>query len=140
MKLTILILLTLSTIVRLQAQQVTYAYDAAGNRISRTIIMQQQARERNQPEENTSHTDKLGEASVTIYPNPTQGLLKVNIDNMPEDSQGRIQVFDLNGQMLMQKTDIDYSTDVDLSSQSPGTYILKITLSDKTTTWKIIKQ
>ena len=126
--------------------RIEYEYDAAGNRLGRTIIMSNRARSNNdmqesEPAPTASYVDVIdGQTTVTIYPNPTQGLLKIDIDNMPENNQSSIRIYDINGKMLLLKSNVENSTEIDLSSQSSGVYLLKINLSGKTTTWKIIKQ
>jgi len=59
---------------------VSYAYDNAGNRISRKIVLMGS---------NPSHVkksadpvpveDQLGDRKITVYPNPTRGALAVEI-------------------------------------------------------------
>ena len=133
---------------------ITYTYDAAGNRLGRTIIMPSANRARaidtmeeaeySAAEYDTteliSYMDVIGTTAVVIYPNPTRGHLTIDIDNMPENSQSSIRIYDMSGRMLLQKSNIDSSTELDLSNQSSGTYILRISLSGKTSTWKILKQ
>jgi len=127
--------------------EITYTYDAAGNRLGRTIMMSpvRQARAIDTMEEAESGTtepiaymDIIDKTAITIYPNPTQGHLTIDIDNIPEESS--IRIYDMNGKILLQKSNIENSTEIDLSSQSSGSYILRIDLSGKTSTWKIIKQ
>jgi flagellar basal body-associated protein FliL len=125
--------------------RIEYTYDEAGNRIGRRVIVMtppSQAKSKNnmQDAEIMPYIDVMGETAINIYPNPTRGFLKIDIDNMPEDNQANIGIYDLNGRMLLQKPDVKNSTELDLSNQFPGTYILKISLSGKTSTWKIIKQ
>lgn len=54
--------------------KIVYAYDAAGNRIRREIVMQTQkakARQRVSDTERQSFSDMLNEHDIKIYPNPT---------------------------------------------------------------------
>jgi len=135
-----------------QGGEITYTYDAAGNRLGRVIELFSANRARATIEEAEydtaeysatepiSYMDVIGKTAVVIYPNPTRGHLTIDIDNMPENSQSSIRIYDMRGRMLLQKSNIDNSTQLDLSNQSPGAYILRINLSGKTSTWKILKQ
>lgn len=60
--------------------EIAYAYDAAGNRIRREIVMQvQKAKARRQLSDTArqSFTDMLNDHGIKIYPNPTYGFLKL---------------------------------------------------------------
>ncbi len=127
-------------------QQIFYTYDAAGNRISRIIVLPDVRSARANAEvageepEMPPYTDELGELQIKIYPNPTKGHLRVDIANLAERQTAAVQVYDLRGQMLMQVQNISQSTTLNLSEQPKGTYLLKITAGGKTATWKIIKE
>ena len=80
----------------LSAQTVRYAYDEAGNRVERYIDMTPGLRsaaiaETEETEETNEDTpreelqDRLLSNLIHIYPNPTDGLLKVQIDNLQEN-------------------------------------------------------
>lgn len=56
--------------------KISYQYDAAGNRISREILFSQSQMAK---KPNNINTDMLGEHKITISPNPTEGLLRVEI-------------------------------------------------------------
>ena len=82
------------------AQTIQYTYDDAGNRENRTIVVGGQKSMINN-DENTSSlqedlkteesfTDILGELKITIYPNPNQGQMVVQIDNIPADVNSSI--------------------------------------------------
>jgi YD repeat-containing protein len=133
------------------AQNVTYGYDAAGNRISRTIVMQtssfrsatieeEEEEEEKEEEEATAYSEILSEVQIKIYPNPTKGLLHVEIQNLPPDVTARIALYQLSGKLLILKEDVTYSTEIDITGQPTGTYLLKIVAGKEQTEWKIIKQ
>lgn len=135
--------------------KVTYAYDAAGNRISRTIVIQAQLRaaeeevekeeteieeEVEEIEEPTIYSEVLSELLIKIYPNPTQGLLHIEIENLPPDVTARIALYQLTGKLITARENITSSTEIDITGQVPGVYILKIVAGENQTEWRIIKK
>jgi len=141
-----------------QNSTVKLAYDAAGNRISRTINMTNKAPAT--PEE-LSETTEMAEASyaaeaeelfqtptfleevlaetvVRIYPNPTQGLIKLEILNAPAGEKITLHLFDMSGRKLLSKEGAAY-TEIDITSQPEGVYIMLITIGKEQSEWKIIK-
>lgn len=131
----ILVLLILS--LELQAQTgMHFHYDAAGNRVKRELFIDCPGCKTNIVEK-----DSLGAIAVTIYPNPTEGHLTVNIDSKSAESLTHIYVFDLAGKMLIQKQVVNTgSADIDLTDHATGIYLLKLRSEEKTSEWKIIKQ
>ena len=61
--------------------------------------------------------------AVTVYPNPTTGLLTVATGATTSHS---ITVFDLSGRTMQQALPARGSTDLDLRSYAPGVYFLRI--------------
>lgn len=126
---------------------VQYTYDKAGNRLSRTIFMLRSAtvagheeeKEETNPQE-IVYSDKIAQSNIRIYPNPTKGILKVEIIRMEEEKPVTIQLYNMAGQLLIEKPDVIFSTDIDISNRPAGTYLLKIVSGDNVVTWKIIKQ
>ena len=146
---------------------VSYQYDDAGNRIHRVINMQsftpppQDSTENvvETPEdffadvqEDTEdeieddelksqkvYTDVLSETLITIYPNPTAGLLTVKIANLPQQSVSSLTLFDMLGRVITQQQLSDENK-LDISAQPVGTYIMRIAVGEETTSWTIIKQ
>jgi uncharacterized delta-60 repeat protein len=62
--------------------------------------------------------------SFVIYPNPSKGLLKINLDNLPINK--RIDIYTILGQKIFSKDLINYETNVDISSQPKGVYIYNL--------------
>ena len=124
------------------SQTVSYAYDAAGNRIKREIVLGG-LRSSTLPEEVI--TEKLDikkcDAEIRIYPNPTEGRFAVEINNVAEDVSGQIQVLNSQGQLLEKKgIQSEGKIDFDLTGEAAGIYILNIRLGEAVSTWKIIKK
>ena len=135
--------------------QVNYTYDANGNRISRYVVLTEQVSPNNNQQKEDSiyfkedmiyyelssnYTEQLGEQTLTIYPNPTGGAFAVRVTNMPEGLKRKMILYSMSGKEVFHKEDFDELTEIDVSAQQNGTYLLKIMLGDKRTTWKIVKQ
>ena len=124
------------------AQEVSYAYDNAGNRISRKIVPLNS----NPPHAKKTVDDpppveeQLGERKIAIYPNPTKGALAVEITGGNDKDALRIVLLSAQGiQLQTLKAEIG-KTPVDMHLYPSGWYILRIQAGEKVTEFKIIKQ
>jgi len=74
-----------------------------------------------------------------IYPNPTNGLLNVRINNYV--GKVNIQVIDINGRIVSEYKNEDFNTEksLNLNSLQSGMYILKVNGDNVNFTQKIIK-
>ena len=73
-----------------------------------------------------SNPDFQNDASISVYPNPTNGIVTVNGNN----SIKSIQLYDVQGRLLQTNLVNENETTIDVSTKSKGVYFLKI-LSDK---------
>jgi hypothetical protein len=126
--------------------RVTYGYDNAGNRVSRTITIAplQPApalapAQKGDPEGEV-YSEVLSGIQIHIYPNPTDGLLKVEILNLPEGQPAELRLYNLSGRLLSTQQAVGETTPVDISDQPAGIYVLKITAGQYRTEWRIIKK
>ena len=131
--------------------KVTYGYDAAGNRTSRTIVMAaappKSALAPVEEEEPVVYSEILSDIELKIYPNPTDGLLKVEILNLPENQTANIWLYNISGRLITSLRGITGFATIDISDQPQGTYLMKIVAGETTsggsqyqTEWKIIKK
>jgi hypothetical protein len=79
------------------------------------------------------------EITTLVYPNPSKGLLKIEISNMPASSIDEMKFYDLNGMELISKRNFDSYSELDISKYNDGIYILRIKINGKLFDWKIIK-
>jgi hypothetical protein len=127
------------------AQTVQFAYDEAGNRISRIVISTASGStlrsEGSEPDATLLLEEQLAAGlEVKIYPNPTDGLLQVEISGMEAGETAQLALFDLNGQKLLQTAATSLFTPVDMSKYPAGIYALQLTVRGKPTDYKIVKQ
>lgn len=120
------------------SSQVRFAYDGTGNRIKREIVIQRQ----NMPDQQagTIFTEIISEKTIFIYPNPTQGILKIEISDYEYTDICELSIFSLSGQQVFSGTTTSSTTDIDISGQPNGIYIMHIVLNGIESTWKIIKK
>ena len=120
--------------------RVGYAYDAAGNRISRTIILtRNMAKKQARTMKDKEYTDILSQRNISISPNPTKGLVKVTITGTSPDDACSLNVYAMGGQLVERKTFSGSEATIDLSGRPDGIYLLDITINGENTSWKIIK-
>lgn len=125
-----------------QARKVAFSYDNAGNRIKREIILSPQGMPASQ--KNVSEmqpiSDMLDDKNIRIHPNPTTGMLKVEITNYESSDLGNIDVYSINGHPITHSEITSHITDIDISNSPNGIYLLVIQLNGTSTTWRVIKQ
>ncbi|MDM8160142.1 T9SS type A sorting domain-containing protein [Labilibaculum sp. K2S] len=146
--LTILLVL-FGTICGINQNNINFAYDAAGNRVSRTITLGATQTVINGGENEKLSFEKsedfftevLAEKEIKIYPNPTRGKLRVDILGYEDlDSNSSIQVFTTGGALLYKSNTPSQTNDINLSNKPAGLYLMVIIIAGEKSTWKIIKQ
>ena len=121
--------------------KVTYGYDAAGNRISRTIVLSPtSAPAPIEEEEPVVYTETFADIKLKIYPNPTTGLLKVEIHNLPKGQTADIWLYAMSGQLINTFKNVSDAISINISNQPAGIYLMRIMAGDFRTEWKIIKK
>ena len=83
----------------------------------------------------TLSTVDLEESKVTIYPNPSNGSVKINFENANE--KHTVQVFSIFGQKVFEKT-YNQSSSAAINALQKGVYFVKITNNSQSVTKKLI--
>ena len=71
--------------------------------------------------------------SITVYPNPTNGLVHIEI---PNQNMQNIKVYDLQGQLIKETNQSQFN----LSNYSNGPYFIKAQTNQGIYTYKLIKK
>ncbi|RUT72232.1 T9SS C-terminal target domain-containing protein [Flavobacterium cupreum] len=84
-------------------------------------------------------TEAAGSGILTVYPNPTDGIFTINVNN---DEKGTLKIINIyNGVVFEEKNNKQTEFHVNIAKQIPGIYIIQFTSeSGVVTTRKIIKK
>jgi hypothetical protein len=117
-----------------------FSYDSSGNRISRTIPLKSAHIDSLDQlvSEPKTFDDLVGDRPIKIYPNPTKGMLKVEIP-IADEVTARLNIYSSQSSLIKDLPVIGTFTEIDLSDQPAGMYILRIHIGDLFSEWKIIK-
>ncbi len=74
---------------------------------------------------------------INIYPNPTDGILKINSSNSLDIIN--LNIINMNGEIVVSKNKIEYPILIDLSFLPDGIYILKTFTNNGLITKKVVK-
>jgi hypothetical protein len=111
-------------------------YDAAGNRIKRSIIIQED------PEVvATTNKDKLEkqiENVLKIYPNPVLDNLTIEL-LLEENQTVELNLFDLNAKLIKKLSISNGINNFNIHDLAPGEYILNTTIGTERKSWKLTK-
>jgi len=127
-----------------QTFNATYTYDANGNRVTAAIVYLSQAKSSASSKvEEELAIDPLTTLTVSIFPNPTQGDLRIDFAGVDQelilDPSNAIKVWDMQGRILLTVSPVEASNRVNLSDFRNGTYIMQLFFKGKVTDYKIIK-
>lgn len=137
------LLFLFSSLVSMGQSKIAYVYDAAGNRVKREIVMQApkaKGEQRSFESEEQMFSDMLYDYSVNIYPNPTEGTLKISILGLKDTDKCLLEVYTMQGAQIISERIKTDNIGINISSRPAGIYLLRIIINDKSTTWKIIKK
>lgn len=125
-----------------------YSYDNAGNRIGYYQVKSLSQDEPDKPTEEEiaetgaeSNSKSLvdSEPRVSVFPNPTSGLVTIRWDDSdfaPYD----LRVVSEDGRTILQSRITSPVHEFDIMKQSPGSYVVFVQSSTKELTWQIVKK
>jgi hypothetical protein len=140
MKKTLFYLLLLLAAMKIDAQTVTYTYDNAGNRIARVITLLKSSSAPAQAKAIEALPDLIAEKAIKIYPNPTDGIVSVEIEGYSDEINAEFLITDLSGRVIANRKATTSYQSFDLSRQTAGIYLMKITVNVEAVIWKIVKK
>ena len=127
--------------VHAQTYNVTFAYDANGNRISRVITFTDDYR--GNITDTTgfeSLTDYIDDCDINIYPNPTTENISIRIGSYEEDRNIVASLYSPLGVCIERREINTDMTGFNLFGLPSGTYILELNDGKERRIWKIIKK
>ena len=85
---------------------------------------------------NLTKIDDAVTFETSIYPNPTTGILNLQLSENPLS----ISILNLTGKTIIKKLDVEQNTTIDLSGLENGIYIVKVQTTNGIFTSKIVKE
>jgi len=144
--LTTIALLTALTVIGQKEHKIEFTYDAAGNRTGMHLIEFTKddgtgAKSSDKKAIARVFTQNAGKRQITVYPNPSEGFITVEITGGKKRETSTVEIFNLSGKNIIRKEKVRNRSKLDLSELPSGTYILKVLTNAKDIcTWKIIKR
>lgn len=143
----LLLLFMFLTTICSKAQNVTvnFEYDESGNRTKRSIELKEMEENANSVETEdsagwqTEVSKTIQGAELTIFPNPTNGLISVNIAGADGSNIFRLTLSTLSGITIEECNTANGTTQLDISRLARGMYLLTVSTSDERCVWKIVK-
>ena len=77
-------------------------------------------------------------SNLKIYPNPTNGIVNIDLGNPNLDSKSIVKLFDIQGRIISTKEMINTIDNINISNLSDGVYLISIENGSSKTTKKII--
>ncbi len=133
------LLLLLAYVDVAQAQQLTYEYSPTGNR-RQCYVGFAKIVSPDLPEKQEQYTETMDSIQFTVYPNPTKGLLKVGIDTDMKVSSLEIELYDVNGKKVIEKSAVSQEIELDITEVSAGSYFMKVFVNDQSYYWNVLKE
>ena len=126
----------------LHAQKIAYSYDSGGNRTQKRIIVLSAGAKGSlvfAEDEEDITTVKVPEAQDGGIAIQTDGDSKVTVTASEEAwaGEGVISVFSANGGKVTESKSTARTTEIDLSDQPSGIYLLTVKTGRRTKTWRI---
>ena len=88
---------------------------------------------------NNKDTTQKDSTKVTVYPNPTTGVVNVSISSLQNCNYATIYLSDSKGSLIATQKAESTISPVNLSSYKQGTYYLKVMLCNSQYSYTVIK-
>jgi len=85
-------------------------------------------------------TGKTEENLVTVYPNPTQGQINIQINGLNTEEFVVLEPIDLFGKVIFKETGNTSNYTFDLSTYPKSLYLLKVKIGDELVVKKVMHQ
>ncbi|MBA7570757.1 hypothetical protein ES708_12510 [subsurface metagenome] len=140
MKINLVILLYLAN-TAFCAAQIGFTYDDAGNRESRYLIELKSTDEASEEADKQSNFSISEKRNILVFPNPTEGLLAIEIidGELDEGTPIQMNIYTLKGDLITSKEYASKTIEIDLSDQPPGTYLLDLNIGEDKHNFMIVK-
>ena len=83
--------------------------------------------------------NKTPQKAVTLYPNPATDKVTITLSDAWPTDESMISIYNTGGLLLIQQPIHEKSIELDISTLSRGSYIIKVTGNENITLYKLIK-
>lgn len=88
--------------------------------------------------------DEQGSNTLSLYPNPTCGIVLLKVTNAKNDIQQKegnyYTLWDINGRLLKSKRPLGTLNSIDLSTQPKGIYLIRVSINGQNHVYRIVKE
>lgn len=137
-------LVVMDLTVYAQTQNLSFAYDEAGNRYAKNLVQLKSANKdstiADHHNDTTIYREILEGLTVTLYPNPTNGFINVKLENFNPITESRLIILDSAGKLMYVQKPMHAFDEINLTEFSPGLYFLRIEVDKTVSNWTIIKE
>ena len=81
--------------------------------------------------------EQIANIEMSVQPNPTAGELTIS---MPTELSAQAQVFDAQGKLVIDNSNVSNGSILNLSNMTTGVYMVRITAADSVQTFRVVKQ
>ena len=122
---------------------VSFGYDANGNRTMRSLQFKKTEENGKSVEDESEFLaeakDVFDTMEVGLFPNPTSGRFTVSVNRDESAAPLHIILSTQTGAVILDRTLNSEMEDIDLSGQPSGIYILRLSTSNESHVWKVVK-
>lgn len=122
------------------SQLYQYTYDAAGNRTVRKYSPNGMSilNDEDENDEEVQLSKMMQKHEVNIC--TTEEEINIKVSNIDKETQAEVTVYDIRGIQVAQAAIREEETKIDMSGQSTGVYVTKVTVNGESTSWKVAKK
>jgi len=121
------------------SQDIQYTYDPAGNRIYREYVILRLSA--NTAGSNQENAEKLKEEmDIEIFPNPTEDVVNLSINNFDANKKITLEVYDGAGKLLQTSRVTSSSSRINFREYKPGIYHVGILVDKQSLFYQILKK
>jgi hypothetical protein len=120
-----------------------YSYDASGNRIKRELFIVDDVHIPIEPILPPIDPDPENTLGLNIYPNPTNGVFTLNVDNLPAittNTPTAIMIFNSNQSIVLNVDEVASTQVLNISGNPPGYYFVIVRIGKTAEYITVIKQ
>lgn len=137
----IIVLACVSSLCLAQGR-VGFTYDACGNRVARTVILNSKESRAAAGKTGTDIpvSDMFQQHKVTLKPVSSDGTVVIEVDGLAPDDRCSVSAYTADGRLVGKASVTSTTASISLGNHPTGYYILWIEINGERQSWKIIKK